>query len=56
MWWFLGKISQESAVKLKNARKPNITRQRFQRPVYGKSNLSVTQILNGPVKIGPYYA
>ena len=46
MQWFSGKISLKWHVKFKYAKKSKVTRKWFQRPVYGKPSLPVTQILN----------
>ena len=42
---FLGNISHKDHVKFQNTQKPNVLNKRFKRHVYGKPNVSLTQIL-----------
>ena len=51
MQWFLGNISYKSHVKFENTKKLKVTNKHFKRQVYGKSNVSLSQILKYVVNI-----
>ena len=48
-------MCHKSHVKSENMKKLNVTKWRFQCPVYRKLNISVIQILNCLVKTTPYH-
>ena len=46
MQWYWEKISHKSYIKSNYTKNPKVMKKRFQRSVYGKPNLSVTQFLS----------